>query len=128
MSLRLFKKHWMLESALNKKLPAEAVDFWKAHIPKTRADQVVIAYEEGLVVGFFRWENVRKNNRSLWALGTWVSESQRGRGLAFEMWVKALESHKPPFVHVTCVSKSGLALISKVKSQFPEIDWEIARG
>lgn len=84
------------------------------------AQQAVVATERGKIVGFFRFEAEDRSHTTLYAYGTWVAKSHRGRKLALKMWEKVLHRTSPDIVVVTAVSRGGAGLVKSLKRRYAD--------
>jgi ribosomal protein S18 acetylase RimI-like enzyme len=82
---------------------------------------------DGVCRGFFRFELEDEQNwPSLFACGTWVDPAFRGRGLASELWRRALKRFKPMQVQVNVASIEGSGLVEAVRREFDDISFDVS--
>ncbi len=100
-------------------LPARTDDGKRA-IVATCGDEVVaiFRYDDRRACGWSRRAVIN-------AAGTWVAPAHRGQGLGARLWASALRKSKAQEVHVTVISRSGSALVKKMKSLYPRLCWDI---
>jgi predicted GNAT family acetyltransferase len=83
---------------------------WMFFRTKTRslaATHVILAYTgRGELVGVLVYDRRQKTDR-----GTYVSITHRGRGIATEMWVRAMRLASAKRMTIKTVSKQGSALV-----------------
>ena len=73
--------------------------------PTLHKGRVIVAEEDGRLVGFFRY---CRSGSDLDAVGTWVLRARRRRGIARTMWALALRQTKNVFVTTTSRAGDGL--------------------
>lgn len=94
------------------------IQFWLSKWFLGECSHVCVAIDNGKVIGFFRFDIEKK---ILWASGTWVSNSFRGKGIAKNMWDRAIKFANPNKIVVIVTTNGGLKLVKKVKNQYSKI-------
>ena len=84
------------------------------------ADKVIIAYDNNVLVGFFRYD-LGDTRPWLYAAGTYIIPSYRKKNIASNLWHKAIELEKPNKILAHIASDGGLKLIEKIKKDFPKM-------
>jgi len=82
------------------------------------ADNAIVAYFEGEVIGYFRYG---KDNKTVYGCGTWVQAKHRRKGLASRMWKFMVDKDKPKHIHVITSSRNGAKLVDSL-TKIAEID------
>lgn len=115
--------HKICHSNPPKDLDRHMKRFWK-RFDLGGCSGAAVAYHKKKVVGFFRFD---KENKSLYACGTYVLRPYRADGVAKKLWIRALKRAKPKFVEVYTASKGGVKLVASVKKKFKKIAWHVSK-
>lgn len=86
------------------------------------ADKVIIAYKNNILLGFYRYD-IGKIQNKIYAAGTYVIPEFRSKGLAFSLWEKVIELEKPKIIYGHLESLEGFYLINKVKKKYNNITY-----
>lgn len=105
------KAHYVLQSWADYRLPHSAQYMWGV-LGLPAADMAETVYQDGKIIGFFRY---RLHGNNLEALGTWVSNKSRRTGLARELWQRVLKRHRPKKIHATVATLAGLRFIRNLE-------------
>jgi hypothetical protein len=118
--------HDELRSAYDKTIPAFLRYFLDAcGAGDTPTDGATVAYVGKEIVGAFRF-NVDRTSLVpvLYAAGTWVDHSQRGKGVALRLWRVALRRHpEVREVSVASASRGGRGLTRSMARRYPALVW-----
>ena len=106
------------ESDLNKDIMDLFIN-WEVEF----ADKVMIAYENDLMIGFFRYD-VAKVRPYIYAAGTYVIPEYRNQNIAFNLWKKVIEIEHPSTIFAHVASGGGLNLVNKIKTAFQKIKFD----
>lgn len=117
-----------------KRLPPNALKFWKKQLNRVPATNALVATCDGRVVGFLRYRMASSigGDVALTTGGTWVDPSFRSRGIGTRMWRRMIATTRPLFssfqkltIYVTTVSERGAALVASMKLRYPDVEWEV---
>lgn len=106
-----------------KNLPEEIVNLlkdWEVEF----ADEVLIAYDQNVIAGFFRYD-LGDIEPWLYDAGTYVNPDYRNQGLAFGMWEKILMEKKSTRVFAHITSAGGLKIIHKIKNHYSNVKFDL---
>jgi len=114
-----------------KRLSPGAKRFWNRY-GLGDAEEAVVAYENGRLVGFFRFSvgerfRLRTDPAAIMRLvagGTWVDTSARRQGLGKRMWKYAIERTKPDEIDVSVVSRGGGSLVQSLQREYRTLRWD----
>ena len=81
----------------------------------------VVATEAGKLVGFLRFGTYRN---TIFAWGTWVDPSQRGKGIGAHLWHLLLKKYHQKTVEVTTITARGSRLVNTLSENYPDRNWE----
>lgn len=95
------------------KLPLAAYCFRKHFNLTYGSHYAVAAYEDGELVGFFRFDR-HQSSTVLVAVGTWVSKGHRRQGLAKKMWAYAIKKMGTKRIAVYTASAFGRAFVASL--------------
>ena len=84
------------------------------------ADGVAAAYSNRTLFGFFRFD-IDPVDGTMYSNGTYVSFFKRKKGIAFDLWSRALNKIKPPKVVAILTSTGGEKLFHSVRDAYPHI-------
>lgn len=123
-------------SPCEKRLPPNALKFWKERLNRVPATNALVATCDGRVVGFLRYRMASSigGDVALATGGTWVDPSFRNRGIGTRMWRRMIVTLRPPLpfqaltIYVTTVSERGAALVASMKLRYPDVEWEVDWG
>jgi hypothetical protein len=101
----------------------------------TPCDDVVAAFDEG-VIGFLRFSTALKRNKViLYAAGTWVEPEYRGGRvpgkagehvhIARALWARAMRKHDPDVVIVRTVSAEGRGFVGSLVKWYSHVAFEV---
>jgi GNAT superfamily N-acetyltransferase len=108
-----------------KKLPRQAVNFYNRW-DLGESEFAMVATKNRRLVAFFRFSIDFGNElRTLVPGGTWVRANYRNKGIARELWRRAIRKHVPEEVSVVVVSKGGHRLVLSLESLFPHIHFDV---
>lgn len=87
------------------------------------ADRVIVASENDIVVGFFRYD-IGNSPDNIYAAGTYVIPEYRNKGLAFSLWEEMIKLEQPKQMWGHVESLGGNSLLNKIKSQYFKINYD----
>lgn len=87
------------------------------------ADRVIVASENDIVVGFFRYD-IGNSPDNIYAAGTYVIPEYRNKGLAFSLWEEMIKLEQPKQMWGHVESLGGNRLLNKIKSQYFKINYD----
>jgi hypothetical protein len=87
--------------------------------------QALVAYQDGKVVGFFRFK-LTAENKHLWAGGTWTHPHFRRGGWADELWWRVYNRYLPEIITVRTATEAGRKFAGSMVQRLPRhIIWHV---
>lgn len=115
-----YKEHPITNSSGElKDLPEDIINILKEWDVEF-SDKAIIAYEDNIIVGFFRYD-LGKVKPWLYAAGTYIIPEYRNQNIAYNLWHKAIMRENPNKILAHVASEGGLKLIKRIQKKFPRM-------
>lgn len=121
------RRHFVCGVDCDQRLDPRMSKFWKSRgLSGYPADRSVVVTDGGRIVAFFRYllfsmRYARVEEHGIHALGTYVLPDYRRRGIARQMWDRAISSASPRHVVLSITSRGARALIRDLSSRHPSV-------
>lgn len=125
-TLRVHKRRGSVCAGGGKNLTRAMNEFLAEEICSEPCDRAVVAYYQGMIIGFVRWDVWSGDGEPACHLvGSFVDPAWRGAGLASKMWEEALRAMpKDAMIDVTTTSVAGTALVQRMQRRHPSRIWD----
>lgn len=122
------------DAGLSPLLPEDARNFFDRELSACGDCDggIVATLDNGRIVGFMRYQNEAGENSIMYGCGTWVDPEYRKQGLAFDLWLGAIEDLGPSVIDWVAVSEGGRRLFNSLekfcRQNHLSVQWDYCDG